>query len=53
MEQKKKCNRCKNEKALNEFISDAGRELKQCKQCRILQKEHRISNTCEHGKQKE
>lgn len=33
-QQVKKCSYCRNEKSINEYMSDAGRELKMCKRCR-------------------
>lgn len=51
-QQKKKCIRCKNEKQMNEFLSDAGRTLKTCKRCRDLKNTNREKNKCIHNLQK-
>ena len=41
MSKKKECSRCKNIKRIDQFRSDAGRELAMCKRCRELQKAKR------------
>jgi hypothetical protein len=50
---KKICIRCKNEKEINNFLSEAGHTLKQCKRCREIRLIQAHKHQCSHGKQKQ